>query len=144
MFFKQIFLVFLAILLFTGCSNTSPELSASPYSGHEKYDVNILHYSLDPDTSKIQFEVCNRAGSAISYGTKWYLETIRENQWYTVDFLSGKPLAWPDVLLHLNADVQTEIEIPLSGYYVTPLSAGQYRLVQPVGQKILCFEFEIE
>ncbi len=152
-------LIFVCLFLLIGCTDNTteiienvddiPALEISKYNNYENVNVNASLLSLESADKQynLMFSVKNMSDEDIFYGLRWYLEILKDGDWYRIDFLQNKNGSYAevkDIAIVLEDNIQTKIEVPLYGYYQVPLEAGEYRLVQPINGKLLSLPFTIE
>ena len=156
-----IFIFAFLVLSITGCANDTPEfteitdaslesaLELSKYNAREYMVVNAELISLENEDKQYDliFDVKNLSGEDIYYGLRWYLEILKDGDWYRIDFLrdeNGDVGEVIDMAIILENNKHAKIKVPLYGYYQVPLEAGKYRLVQPINGKLLSLPFAIK
>lgn len=116
----------LCIMLLLGCTVEKKELIISKYNEDAILNFEVISNGMiiDSENYSVCFKVKNNTGDDILFGAQWYLEVMREENWYTIDY---------------NRD----IVFPLKEYYTTPLPSGKYRIIQKVNSGLFSLEFNV-
>lgn len=142
---KTFIINFILILMFSGCTVKTNQLTASPYLDRNQIEIESEFMGLLENNGdyKLSFTIKNNTGKEILFGTQWYLEVLKEECWYTIDYKKKDFLEWDMYAIILEADEHEDLIIPMSSYYDMPLPAGTYRIVQPIYGKLFTLEFSL-
>ena len=142
---KLLIITLILCIIFTGCAESKDTLSISRFNSRDilNTESDLINIITGDNKYSLIFTVTNNTCNDINYGTKWYLEMLDEENWYTIEFKLQDSYDWLDVLLVFYDGEQKELNIPLYGYYETPLPSGEYRLVQPVDGKLFSLNFSL-
>ncbi len=148
---KKLLAIILAaaiIFSFAGCSGQaldSLRLEDSPYNGEEFYTSRSIYvktqYSEYGDIPYIWFYIANYSTEDTTYTAQYSLEKYTgNNKWGTVPFKTDK--VWDASLLPLTANSTVGFSFNLSDFNYD-FTAGKYRIVKQLGDKLCAGEFTI-
>ena len=148
-FFGNILLALLTALLavFIGCTAKSMSLDPTPYSQDDFGTTSAGGISVATErktygtgTSEISYTVVNSSADQVYYGVSYSIEKKEQGQWYQMPFRDDT--AWIAIAYQLDAGQSQTYTADLS-LLKNSLSAGEYRLIKQIGEKVYAAEFTL-
>ncbi len=125
----------LMLIVLVGCSDQS---FTEPSTQNPVYESETAGISIKPDTltnEGLTLMISNKTDSELNYGMDYYIEKKDGDNWLsyngTVSFIELAGVIDPE------GEVDFELDFPVT------LSAGDYRIIKPVGNESLALDFTI-
>ncbi len=125
----------LMLIVLVGCSDQS---FTEPSTQNPVYESETAGISIKPDTltnEGLTLMISNKTDSELNYGMDYYIEKKDGDNWLsyngTVSFIELAGVIDPE------GEVDFALDFPVT------LSAGDYRIIKPVGNESLALDFTI-